>query len=77
MEFKIEKGIPIPLNWRGRVGSNMYPYMLMEVGDSFFIPSVDGKKVHISGAYKVWAKKSGFRFSSRRVDNGIRVWRIA
>ena len=71
-DFKIEKGIPMPHK------KTLYPTHEMEVGDSFFVPCSDEKKTRtqnrISNAY---IKRHGAgKFSSRRVEGGVRVWRI-
>lgn len=71
--YEIDKDVPVPTNAVG--GSPKYPWGTMERGDSFFVPNVP--KGRLTAA--VWAaqKKSGFRFTTRTVDGGIRVWRIA
>ncbi len=70
--FTIEKNHPIP---KGRA---KYPLDQLEVGDSFFIPEVDKERhknirIYVSG----WARRSktGMKFTTRAVDDGIRVWR--
>lgn len=65
MSIVIEKGIPLPTRARGG-----FPFAEMEVGDSFFIL---GKK---SIATKSAETKLGFKFKSKAVDGGCRVWRI-
>lgn len=73
MEFKIEKGVPLPkkLSQNAR-----YPFAEMEVGDSFFIPNA--KRLMTAGSISQYCtKKTGKKFSSRREGNGIRVWRIS
>ena len=72
---KIEKGIPIPPR------SNIkYPWGEMEVGDSFFVECEYSRKKHqsIGGSKAQFIRhhKSKCKFTARRVDGGIRVWRI-
>lgn len=65
----VEKGLAIPKN----VIRNKYPYKLMEVGDSFFVPN--GKLNQIcNGNYRV-GKQLGWRFVARSEEGGVRVWR--
>ena len=70
-EIKVEKGIPIPpTSNRGK-----YPWLQMEVGDSFFAP---GRKTSQIGS--CYNRIVGKTFRSRtRIENGVkgvRVWRI-
>ena len=70
--YEIEKGIERPEIARpDRV--TKYPWSMLEIGDSFFVPN---KKPGRVGA-AVRAKKFGFKFSERTVDGGVRIWRIA
>jgi hypothetical protein len=77
--YKIEKGIPIPpkkLGVRGRKAK--YPLRQMEVDDSFSIPAKDRKeaeriqKLLVSAARIVRPR----RFTTRRDDAGVSIWRI-
>jgi len=78
---KIDKDIPITIAtpYRG-IGGRMssYPFMEMDVGDSVFY---DDKSTTKSCAYSVakkYAERSGDRkFSARKVDGGLRIWRIS
>ena len=77
MTIEIEKGVPLPKRSRGpgRPRSGKYPFQQMEVGDSFLISNVASNSVAcISGR---WAKRTGFKFSQRKVEGGYRVWRVA
>jgi len=72
--FKIENNIPQPEPHLGTKAK--YPFTTMEVGQSVFI---DGGK-HDSNpaiAAKMYAKRSGKKFTIRKIDNGVRVWRVA
>lgn len=71
--YQIEKSIPIPPA-AGR--TSQYPYALMEVGDSFFVPRTKEKSVGVSTSH-ARNKFPGRKFATRRVDNGVRVWRVA
>ncbi len=68
-KFKIETGLPMPI--RGK-----YPWRQMNVGDSFFVPNINGNVMGtlIASAHR---RLSGARFSQRAVDGGVRIWRIA
>ena len=73
-EIKIETGIPMPpgLGQRGR--SRKYPWREMKVGDSFLVPGVTRQKWRSAPAGE---KATGFKFATRAVEGGIRVWRVA
>ena len=66
----IDKNIPLPRRNHNRIGKSKYPFDKMEVGDSFFC---EGKaaamSVHLAN------KRGGF--TSRSVEGGTRVWRVA
>lgn len=70
---KIEKAIPIPEHIAG--APSKYPFLALEVGDSFFI---SGDKYRLISAARSNAQyRSGRKFSVRKVDGGTRVWRTA
>ena len=79
-EYVIEQGIPIP----GRNDSRIkYPFGKMVVGDSF-LDRADGEDVdkvvsRLQGAAQAYRKKNeqSARFSIRKVDGGVRIWRTA
>ena len=68
---QIDKGVPIPppRMQRRRHG---WPITAMEIGDSVFMP---GQKSRGSPGY--WRKMTGFTFTARKVDGGVRFWRVA
>lgn len=79
-EFKIEKNIPPPS--RNKIGN--LPFPQMKIGDSFFIEAVGAEQkrqaVNAAGvAARNWGTRNSpkTRFSCKRVDDGVRVWRIA
>ena len=72
--LEIEKGIEKPAAQK-RAGIK-YPWVTMEVGDSFFIPG--GKLRSIKSlVYGRNRKRDGGKFSAFSVDGGVRVWRDA
>jgi hypothetical protein len=64
--YKIEKNIPLP-------GPSKYPLMEMKVGESFIVPKDDFQGVR--GAIQKVQKAYKMRFTTRREDSSIRVWR--
>ena len=90
--FQVERGVPVPPkspfnSRRGR--QEAYPWSTMKVGDSFFVrpadcPRRDGKTRTVSGLQNLLgvvattATKAGKgKFTTRQMDGGVRVWRIA
>lgn len=76
-EIQIDKGIPIPTKMQlGR--KSKYPFDIMDVGDSFFVPGRDGKNFGgtVTAARKRYPELS---FEMRTVKEGgvvgVRVWR--
>lgn len=69
MSFKIEKGLPIPAETRGR--PKKYPWHEMCVGDSF----VGG--VTARSLITRMGKRTGQKFASRKIgENKFRIWRV-
>ena len=71
MTFEIASNIPIPNPQKGRRAK--YPWRVMEVGDSFFVP--DKKTNFIAGV--AWHQKYryGTEWTCRAENGGVRVWR--
>lgn len=70
--IQIEKGVPFP---SGR-GDAIYPFMEMEVGDSFQA-TVAGAREDARLRAKAAKPREGRKFACRKVgENTIRVWRI-
>jgi hypothetical protein len=67
--FKVEKGVPHP----GKGGK--YPWSTMEIGESFFVPDSDGGAPHT--AAHAAGRRLGRKFTTKKVDGGRRVWRVA
>lgn len=70
--FKIERGIPLPPASKAR----KYSFDEMEVGDSVFFEDVSLRRKFYNAA-KAMGKRHGYKFSSRKVDGGFRIWRVA
>lgn len=77
--YKIDKNIPIP-NYESKNGRGpAYPFEDMVIGDSLFEP-MDGLPTTIrSKVYSAatsYGKANGMKFKGRRVEGGVRVWRV-
>jgi hypothetical protein len=70
MAIKIEKGIPIPTS----VGSRIYPFGEMAVGDSFVWT---GNQQRLISAMSYYGKRNKKKFITRREGDGVRCWRKA
>ncbi len=69
----IDKGVPMPgrrqpVDWTPLLGR-------LDVGDSFLLP--DAGKSAIGTAMKAFKDSTGKVLTSRKVDGGIRVWRLS
>ena len=76
--FSVESGVVMPPpSKKGR--PTKYPFRQMKVGDSFFVPDENGKKMRdvVGASTANWGKAHGAKFSCRSVDGGTRVWRVA
>lgn len=65
---EVESGVPLPVERR------RYPYAQMQVGDSFVVRSVS-LQVVCNANYRT-GKKLGRKFVARKVEDGVRVWRV-
>lgn len=84
VNIKVEKGIPLSSARAYRGSTNTFPWKYMEIGDSFFVP-LEQLPVDI-GSFRVAAHRykrrypeimdKNFKITIRRVDGGVRVWRI-
>ena len=68
--MKIDKGIPVPLNPR-----RLYPFDEMEIGDSFAVPLAEHSAIHSATCWR--AKRHGEKYTIRRMEDCVRVWRTA
>lgn len=87
--FEIEKNIPIPKKKPGAPGQvrqsyNNYHFRSFELGDSIFVPvSSDEDLNKYQTRLAVVAGSAGKRhkpvlkFTTRRVEGGIRIWRVS
>jgi len=71
--FEIEKGMEIPSRKGGGGRPSKYPWLDMEIGDSFFVPA---ETMPPCGKIIPPGRVQPRRFSQRKVTGGIRVWRV-
>lgn len=79
VNIRIEKGVPVPVKCKTK-----YPLLEMEVGDSFFVAIKDTKQAYNEQAFVCADARRlrdrvnpSLRYTTRKVEGGIRVWRIA
>lgn len=81
--LEIEKGIPIPKVDKSYAYDSKYPFKVMEVGDSFFVP-VDREQprkqfhrvaMNISASCRA-KRMNGKKFLTRTLRDGVRCWRV-
>ena len=68
--LKIERDVALPPA-RSRV--RLFPFPDMRPGDSFL---VENSGTVVRAAASRYARKNGMRFVTRRVEGGVRVWRV-
>lgn len=74
--FKIEKHIPVPP--KHNKGSSIYPFAQMQKGDSFLIPAkAKEEQVSKRKAVSASAYKHKMKITTRIVEGGVRVWKVA
>lgn len=75
MSELIEQGVPISKPAAGR--KSRYPFLReMEVGDSVLITDPSVTSLRLANRLSQLGKSTGRRFTQRRQEDGIRVWRI-
>ncbi len=85
---KIEYTYPLPPVWRGRPTNDcVTPELLseMEVGGSFFVPfattsnNPSNQVISVRNRLVAWAlrKRLPGKYTVRKVEGGMRVWRIS
>ena len=75
--IQIEKNIPIPEKFTGKAGAFKeisLAAMSMEIGESVFLKLTVNKAI---AKFSYVSKKHGRKFTSRSIDGGTRVWRVA
>lgn len=68
--FEIEKDVPLPTIKHGK----KYPWEQMDVGDSFFVPEVKQSLMGTNAAHNT--RMTGRRYTTRKENGGVRVWRV-
>lgn len=69
MVLAVDKNVPIPASRK------VYPYNTMDIGDSFFV--ANGNIQLVCNANFRASKRLCRKFSARKENGGIRVWRIS
>lgn len=76
--FEIEKGYTPPPPPRGR---SLYPFAQMEIEDSFLVPydGDDARTVErrVSASAAQFGRRTSTKYTTRREEDGVRIWRIA
>ena len=76
-EYEIEKNIEMPCEL-GRKKKYNFPFLSMEIGDSFFIAGI-GRTGEIESSKMQMTsikKKTELEFASKTYPDGLRIWRI-
>ena len=83
-DFPVESGVPMPED-KQRYDRYKYPWRVMEVGDSFFVPAAPDLNGDLPHSYlklhrlraliSYQHRKHPEHFEVRVVDGGVRVWR--
>ena len=72
-----EEPIPIPPVRTGPKGGTrfFYPFNQLEEGQSFFVEGIEAR--NLGGSVSYAEKILGYKFTTRTMDGGARVWRIS
>ena len=73
-KLAVEVGIPLTASKT----QSKYPIATLQVGESFLIPgSITNVESRASSLAFYWSRKLQRRYVTRRVADGIRIWRLA
>jgi hypothetical protein len=73
--IKIERDVPLPPPVR-RGRKPTWPFAEMEVGDSFVVPASRREKARLAAANYAHRHR-GWKYATRDVPDGYRIWRTA
>lgn len=72
---QIEKGVPMPEIRPGGGRRPKYPWLKLEIGDSFILP-IEKIKIHNARhLVQETEKRYNLKFVTEKTDAGLRVWR--
>lgn len=77
MVIQIDKNVKLDRNrFLRRSLKHKYPFAQMDLGDSFFV-ELDEQGINVLRVL-AWrfSKETGWKFVTKKVDGGVRVWRI-
>ena len=68
----IDNDVPMPDSMNS--GRRKYPWRDMQIGESFFGTGMD---IHsLTKSRSDAERRTGYKFTCRTVDGGVRVWRV-
>ena len=78
--FRIENGVPMP---PPRTRANLYPFLDMMPSQSFLVPCKPDEQKRLASrlssaawSFSLKESKGKFKFVTRRVEGGVRCWRL-
>lgn len=75
--YQVDSNVEVP---QAKGKRNAYPFKSLEIGDSFFIPvekiDITKSQRKMSAICVTTGKRHGKKFVTRRVDGGLRIFRI-
>lgn len=72
--YRIESNVPVPSNSGNRGRPSKYPFGEMAVGDSFAANLEEKDKIQCAAS--MYGRRKGMKFSTHKVGNSVRCWRI-
>ena len=74
--IEVESGIAIPKP-RIKFKGGVYPYNQMQVGDSFLVnEDRNNLLIYVCNKNRIAAKAYNTKYTAKRVEGGVRVWRV-
>lgn len=74
--YDIDDNVPLPKRTGNSAGRPpKYPFGKMEVGQSVFFGGESSSSKAAIAAH-AYGRRQGKRFSARKADGGVRIWRV-
>lgn len=73
--MKVLSGVPIP---EKQNGDHVKAIKTMDVGQCLVVETEESMSINTAASYaRVYARRSGKKFTQRQLDGEIRIWRTA
>jgi hypothetical protein len=76
MMFDVQPDVPMPPPHRHRRKASKWPFERMAIGDSFLVAD-PAQWDRTQQCASIYGRRLKRKFTTRKMDDGLRVWRVA